>query len=189
MFPMPTEGNSHNVFEMRLEGGKSFGFGPPRPGDCGLARILRAPEFCRDPELARYFHEQAKAQWGLSPIDETARRSFSDESRLARLVDLRAVTKGIGFIEVSGGYQCLFVEVSLPTTNFASTGLSTFEDWLRILRATKDDLNQEALLRLSFAQDQMQDSDIAAFKAGKRLVTTDVELQVRPRAIQWTRDD
>jgi hypothetical protein len=186
---MLPEGNSHNVFEMRLEGGKSFGFGPPRPGDSGLARILRAPEFCRHPELARHFHDQAKAQWEVSPMDETARRSFSDESRLARLVDPRAVTQGIGFIEVSGGYQCVFVEVSLPTTNFASRGLSTFEDWLRILRATKDDLNQEALLRLNFAQDQMHDSDIAAFRAGKRLATADVELQVRPRAIQWARND
>jgi hypothetical protein len=178
-----------HVFELRLEGGTSFGFGPPRPGDCGGARILRAPDFCRDPELARYFHEQAKAQWELSPIDKTARQLFADETRLARVINTTGLTKGVGFIEANAAYGSVFVELSLPTTNFQSTGISTFEDWLRILRATKDDLNQEALLRLNFAPDQLQEADIAAFKVGKRLATTDVELRVRPRAIQWTRDD
>ena len=105
------------------------------------------------------------------------------------MIDLSGITKGVGFLEANGAYRCVFVEVSLPTTNFGTTGISTFEDWLRILRATKDDLNQEALLRLNFAQDLIKDSDIAAFKEGKRLATTDVELQVRPRAIQWARED
>lgn len=186
---MSSERKSQHVFELRLEGGTSFGFGPPRPGDCGLARILRVPDFCRDAELARYFDEQAKAQWELSPIDKNARRMFADESRLARVIDISGITKGVGFIEANRAYGRVFVEVSLPTTNFGNTGISSFEDWLRILKATKDDLNQEALLRLNFAQDQMQDSDVAAFKAGKRLATVDVELQVRPRAIRWARDD
>ena len=66
---MSSERESEHVFELRLEGGTSFGFGPPRPGDCGLARMLRVPDFCRgDAQLARYFNEQAKAQWELSPI-------------------------------------------------------------------------------------------------------------------------
>jgi hypothetical protein len=178
-----------NVFELRLEGGVSFGFGPPRPGDAGMAQTLRAPDFCRDPELAHYFKEGAKAQWGLSPIDTTARKTFADEASLARPVDINTITNGIGFIEVSGGYRCVFVELFLPTTDFRKTGMSTFEDWVRILRATKDDLNQEALLHLNFARDQVQKLDIAAFTAGKRLATTDVELQVRPRAVQCARDD
>ena len=75
--------------------------------------------------------------------------------------------------------------IGLPADNIGSTGLSTFEDWLRILRATKDDLNQEALLRLDFAPDRLQASDIGAFKIGKRLATTDVALEVRPRLVQW----
>jgi hypothetical protein len=180
---------NQNLFEFRLEGGKSLGFGPPRPGDAGVARLLRAPDFCGTPELARYFDSQAKAQWALSPMDKQARRSLADEIRFARVVDISGITKGVGSIEVNGGYQQVFVEVCLPTTNIRGTGISTFEDWLRILQATKDDLNQEALLRLNFASDRLQESDIAAFKAGKRLATTDVELQVRPRAIRWARDD
>lgn len=186
---MCSERNSQNAFELRLEGGISFGFGPPRPGDGGMAQILRAPGFCRDPELAHYFKEGAKAQWGLSPIDTTARKAFADEASLARPVDINHITKGIGSIEVSGGYRCVFVELYLPTTDIRNTGMSTFEDWLRILRDTKDDLNREALLHLNFAPDLLQDSDIAAFKVGKRLATTDVQLQVRPRLVQWTRDD
>jgi hypothetical protein len=152
--------------------------------------MLRAPDFCKaDPGLARYFDEQAKVQWNLSPIDGNACRLFADESRLARAIDVAAVTIGIGFVEANATYGCAFVELCLPTTDFRSTGISTFEDWLRILRATKDDLNQEAILGLHFHQDRLQDSDLAAFKFGKRLATTDVELRVRPRVIQWTRDD
>ena len=181
---------SHHVFELRLEGGVSFGFGPPRPGDRGLARMLKAPAFCKaDPDLARYFDELAKAQWDLSPIDGDARRQFADESRLAQVIEVTAITKGVGFIEANAAYGCVFVEVCLPTTDFGTAGISTFEDWLRIMRVTKDDLNQEVMLRLSFAQDRLQSTDIAAFKFGKRLATTDVELEVRPRAVQWSRDD
>ena len=150
-----------------------------------MARILRAPEFCNDPELARYFGEQSKSQWELSPIDTAARRSFSDEARLCRIVEISAATNGVAFLEVGGGHGHVHVEICLPTTNFGMTGISTFEDWLRIIRAAKDDLNQEALLRLNFAVELLQDVDIAAFKSGKRLATTDVALHVRPRAIQW----
>ena len=180
---------SKNAFELRLEGGASFGFGPPRPGDAGMAQILHAPDFCRNPGLAHYFNEGAKAQWSLSPIDTAARKTFTDAASHVRSLDINAITHGIAFIEVSGGYRCVFVEVCLPTTDIRNTGVSSFEDWLRILRAAKDDLNQEALLQLNFAADQLQEADIAGFKIGKRLATTDVQLQVRPRLIQWARDD
>ena len=180
---------TQGVFEFRLEGGVSVGFGPPRPGDGGMARILGVCNFCRGPELARYFDDNAKAQWSLAPIDIAVRRAFADDARLAQVIDISGLSKGVGFIEVNEGYGCVFVELWLPMTNIRRTGMSTFEDWLRLIRATKDDLNREALLRLSFTPDQLRLSDIAAFKSGKRLATTDVELVVRPRVIQWTRDD
>jgi hypothetical protein len=186
---MSPERTSPTVFEFRLEGGVSFGFGPPRPGDAGMARILSAPEFCRAPKLARYFDVQAKAQWGLAPIDSIALREFADAASLVRPVDADAVTKGVGFVHISGGHQCVFAELNLPADNIGATGLSTFEDWLRILRATKDDLNQEAVLRLTFAPDRLQEADIAAFMLGRRLATTDVELQIRPRLVQWKGDE
>ena len=99
----------------------SFGFGPPRPGVGGLARMLRAPDFCKvDPGLARYFDEQAKVQWNLSPIDGNACRLFADESRLARAIDVAAVTIGVGFVEANATYGCAFVELRLPTTDFGA---------------------------------------------------------------------
>jgi hypothetical protein len=187
---MSSEPKSQHAFELRLEGGVSVGFGPPRPGVGGLARMLKVPDFCKvDPGLSRYFDDLAKVQWDLSPINGNANRMFADESRLVRAIDFAAVTIGVGFVETNATYGCAFVELCLPTTNFKSTGISTFEDWQRILRVTKDDLNQEAVLRLHFPEDRLQEADIAAFKRGRRLATTDVELQVRPRAIQWARDD
>ena len=178
-----------SVFEFLLEGGVSFGFGPPRPGDGGIAQILHAPDFCSAPELAPYFDSGAKAQWDFAPIDGTARRRFATEASLNRILDIDVVTKGVGFIYVSGGYQCVFVELCLPTTNAGSSGLSTFDDWLQIVQATKNDENREALLRLNFAPDQLQVADVAAFKTGNRLATTDIELHVRPRVFQWSRDN
>src|SRR3977135_3207841 len=124
---MGPDRKSQSAFELRLEGGVSFGFGPPRPGDAGMARILSAPGFCREPALARYFDEQAKAQWGLAPIDSTARREFADAASLVCPVDSDAVAKGAGFIYLSGGHQCVFAELRLPADNFGATGLSTFE--------------------------------------------------------------
>ena len=93
---------------------------------------------------------------------------LQNDSRLARVIDISGITEeGVGFIEANGAYGCVFVEVSLPTTNLGTTGISTFEDWLRILRATKDDLNQEALLRLNFAQDQDQGLRYRRFQGGQ----------------------
>lgn len=177
------------VFEFRLEGGVSFGFGPSRPGDGGIAEVLQVPSYCSAPELARYFRFGAKAQWDFAPIDSTARQKFATEPSLERVLDIDVVTRGVGFIHVSGGYQCVFVELCLPTNNAGSSGLSTFDDWSRIVQATKDDQNWEALLRLNFALDQLQVADVAFFKAGNRLATTDIELHIRPRAIQWSRDN
>ena len=186
---MSADLKSPSVFEFRLEGGVSFGFGPPRPGDGGIAQMLQAPGFCSAPELARYFDPGAKAQWDFTQIDSTARRRFTTEASLARILDIDIVTKGVGFIYVSGGYQCVFVELCLPTNNAGSSSISIFDDWLRIVQATKDDENREALLRLNFTPHQLQAADVAALKKGNRIATTDIELHVHPRAFQWARDN
>ena len=186
---MSPDQKSQSAFDFRLGGGVSFAFGPPRPGDGGIAQILHAPDFCNAPELARYFDPGAKAQWDFAPIDSTARRRFATEVSLERVSDIDVVTHGVGFIYFSGGYQCVFVELCLPTNNTGSSGLSTFDDWLRIVQAAKDDQNREALLRLNFAPHQLQVADVAAFKTGNRFATTDIELHVRLRAFQWSRDN
>jgi hypothetical protein len=78
------------------------------------------------------------------------------------------------------------VDVCLSTAANAS-GVSVFDDWNRIAKETKDDVNREMLLRLNL--ENMRDFDLDAFKSGKRLGTTDIALEVRPGAIQFSRDD
>jgi hypothetical protein len=179
---------SLEVFEFRLEGGKLFQFGPPRPGEGGRAYTLRTPPIFRHGELAPYFSETARVQWEVRPIDKQTRREFAEENRDHPLIDIGAISKGAAFLWLSGGYGHVFIDVWLPMTDVQKTGLSTYEDWLRILASAKDDLNREALLRLSFDPRQLQPTDIEAFRRGARLATADVELPARPRAIQWAQD-
>ena len=98
-----------------------------------MARVLRAPVVFHDTVLARYFDENAKAQWTLSPLDRTARQKFADEASLAQMCDIELVTHGVAFIEVNGGHECVFVELYLPTSNDHNTSISPYDDWLRTL--------------------------------------------------------
>jgi hypothetical protein len=69
-------------------------------------------------------------------------------------------------------------------------GASIFDEWSRIVAEAKHDLNREVLLRLNFfAEAGFRDFDLDGFRAGKRLGTTDIELEARPSAIQFARDD
>jgi hypothetical protein len=70
---------------------------------------------------------------------------------------------------------------------FSRTGLSIYEDWIGILKANKDDLNKEVVLRMEFGV--VTPAEIDGFREQKSLVTKDIELQVRPRSIQWAHDD
>jgi hypothetical protein len=78
------------------------------------------------------------------------------------------------------------VDICLSTAANES-GVSVFDDWNRIAKETKDDVNREMLLRLNL--ENLRDFDLDAFKSGKRLGTTDIALEVRPGAIQFSRDD
>jgi hypothetical protein len=71
----------------------------------------------------------------------------------------------------------------------AENGASVFEDWNRLVSEAKDDLNKEILLRLNLAAATLRDFDIDGFNAGERLGTTDIELEIRPSAIQFSGDD
>jgi hypothetical protein len=186
---MSVEPSDRSVFDFRLEGGFTICWGPPRRRDGGMARIMGAPAFCDAPELAPYFAEDAKAQWEIWPIEAAARRDFADESCFVRIVDVDIVVRGGAFVQLSRDDRRVCVEVFLSDLYGPSGPPSAFEDWFRILRAVREDLNREARLLLKFPPDRLGPSDIAAFAAGQRLATVDVELSVRPRAIQWSRDD
>jgi hypothetical protein len=73
----------------------------------------------------------------------------------------------------------LLLELFLSDTEPAQDGRSLCQDWAHILRASKDDVRQEAVLSLKFAD--LLPEEIADFKGGKKLVTSDLALEVRPR--------
>ena len=56
------------------------------------------------------------------------------------------------------------------------------EDWAEDLRTAKDDPNKEVVLRLNLGI--VTADEIAGFKSQKKLVATDLTLEIRPRAGQ-----
>ena len=160
-------------------------FGPSPPGDGGIVRILRAPDFCCSPELEHCRDTLTRGSWNLSPIDKHTRRTLADALRASATAEITGLSRGIALVSTAD--RRLYVEVWLPATDFRRPGISTFEEWMRLIKEVKDDLNREALLRLKFLG--VAEASIIAFAVGKKLATTDVELEIRPRSIQWSRDD
>jgi hypothetical protein len=66
-------------------------------------------------------------------------------------------------------------------------GSSPLDDWAQMLRTAKDDASKKAVLRLNLAN--VTPDEIACFKSQKKLVITDLALEVRRRAIEGSRDD
>lgn len=81
------------------------------------------------------------------------------------------------------------MDICLSVTPAGKDETSIFDEWNRIVAEAKYDLNREVLLRLTLAAASFRDFDIDGFIAGKRLGTTDIELEIRPSAIQFARDD
>jgi hypothetical protein len=77
-------------------------------------------------------------------------------------------------------------DVHLADDDGDATKPSTCADWLAIIGKVKDDLNREAILRVRLAG---RLESYAAFGANGMLATSDIELQVRPRAVQWRGED
>jgi hypothetical protein len=59
------------------------------------------------------------------------------------------------------------------------SGLSAFDDWVQILATGKDDIAKEIVLRLNLGT--VTPEEIAGFGSQKKLATTDLTLEVRPR--------
>jgi hypothetical protein len=177
-------------FELRLQGGgKLFAFGLvwlDILGEGGIARIREAPGFCREPDCAEYFTEHATAFWSFWRMGDAAKRHLLDRRGLCLPVVWTATTLGAGFVSIDRDASQVNVDVCLSTASNEG-GVSAFDDWNRIAKDTKNDVNQEMLLRLNFGD--LRDFDLDAFKSGKRLGTTDIALEVRPAAIQFSPDD
>ncbi len=125
-------------------------------------------------------------------MGDVARTHLLDRASLCAPVTVTDATPGAGFLSIdrlAGQRKELRVDVCLSVTQTVKDGASVFDDWNRIVREAKTDLNQEVLLRLNLTEAAMRDFDIDGFEAGKRLGTTDLELEIRPSAIQFSRDD
>jgi hypothetical protein len=172
-------------YEIRMEGGKVFHIGY-LTGLLGELSVVQAPEFCSGPGFLSSVREGGHGVWNVRPIDDQARRhTFVDDRSLCRRIEMTDRTPGVGLISLAGGKT--HVDVYLSTTEFSGAGVSIYEDWIDILKANKDDLAKEVLLRMEFGA--VTPVEIEGFRDHKCLATKDIELQVRPRPIQWARDD
>jgi hypothetical protein len=125
-------------------------------------------------------------------MGDVARTYLLDRASLCAPVTVTEATPGAGFISIdhlANQRREVRVDVCLSVTPAGEDNASIFDDWNRRVKEAKDDLNKEILLRFNFAAATFRDFDIDGFTAGKRLGTTDIELEIRPSAIQFSRDD
>jgi hypothetical protein len=183
-------------FELRLQNGsKLFPIGlgwHDVIGEVGTAKIREFPGFCRDLDCADCFAPHAKAGWSFWRMGDVARNHLLDRASLCAPLTVTEATRGAGFISIDrlgGQRKEVTVDVCLSVTQVGDDGVSIFDEWNRMVREAKDDLNKEVLLRLNIGAATFRDFDIDGFRVGKRLGTTDIELEIRPSKIQFSRDD
>jgi hypothetical protein len=180
-------------FDFRLQGGaKLFPFGLgwiEMIGEGGYARVLHAPAFCHEPDCAEYFTQAAEPTWRFWRANDASLKYLLDRHALCAPIAFGAKTQGAGFVSIDRIGKRASVDVLLSLTETNADGVSIFDDWERIVKDAKDDLNTAIVLRLTLGDATLRDFDIDGFKSGKRLGTVDLELKVAPSAIQFSRDD
>jgi hypothetical protein len=177
------------TYEIRLGGGKVFHIGFLN-GILGRLTIIKAPDFARADDFPHYAREGwgQRGAWNLRPIDDYAREvTFKTARLLCRPLTVTERTPGIGFISIEESDRSVHVDVYLSTRESAANGLSVYEDWTGIVTEAKDDPHRDVLLAMNFGA--VTAGEIEAFKSGKALTTTDIDLNVRPRAVAFARED
>ena len=174
----------HPVLELRLQGGYRMWWSTITPIVAGHLKVLKAPEFFRDIDLRWHPIEEMGGHWDIWQIDSPVRpHPLEEVDRLTRKVQITARTLGVALISLQldddKKIGWLWVELFLSETEPAHSGRSVCQDWAHILRTSKDDENQEAVLELKF--DNVTPEEIADFRGKKKLVTSDLTLKVRPR--------
>ena len=174
------------MFEMRLEGGYRMFWSTITPTVCGRLHTLLAPAFCQADDFPKHCGAGTRGVWDLWPIDNPARpHPLKEVDRLCRPLQITDRTSRVAVIslqhEDAGRAQWLWIELFLSATEPGFHGHSVLDDWVDILRSAKDDLSKEAIVRLSLGI--VTPDEIAGFKLGKKLVTTDFSLKVRPRSM------
>src|SRR4029079_16062784 len=116
-------------------------------------------------------------------LGDAARKELLDRAGLCAPLTLSDAAPGAGFVSTQHPrtqQRGARVDVCLPVAPAGKDGASVFDEWSGIVAEAKHDLNREILLRLNFAEDGFRDFDLDGFRDGKRLGTTDIELEVRP---------
>ena len=172
------------VLELRLQGGYSMWWSTITPITAGHLSVISVPEFFRGIDLPWHPAEAMGGHWDLWSIDNLARPNpLKEVDRLTREIHTTARTLGVALISLQldddkkTGW--LWAELFLSDTEPAQNGRSVCQDWAHILRSSKDDESQEAVLKLTFGD--LAPEEITGFKGQKKLVTSDLELEVRPR--------
>jgi len=173
------------MFEVRLQGGYRMWWSTITPIVAGQLKVLKAPGFLRGSILPPQSVEAMGGNWDLWPIHNTARpHPLREADRLIRNVQLTARTLGVALVSLQFDddkkTSWLWVELFLSETEPAQDGRSLCQDWAHILQTAKDDEAQEVVLKLTF--DGLTLDEITAFKAHKKLVTSGIALEIRPRA-------
>lgn len=154
------------------------------PTVAGHLKVLTPPDFFRDLDAPWQSGEPLGGHWDLWPIDNPARpHPLKEVNELTREVHITTRTLGVALasLQVDDDKRTgwLWVEVFLSETEPAQHGGTLCEDWASILTKAKNDASQEAVLRLNFSGSLP--AEIAAFKCRKKLVTSDMLLEVRAR--------
>jgi hypothetical protein len=172
------------MLELRLRGGYRMWWSTITPIIAGHLSVFSVPEFFRVIDFPWHPAEAMGGHWDLWSIDNLARpHPLKEVDQLTREVHIAARTLGVALISLQldddkrTGWLC--VELFLSDTEPAQNGRSVCQDWAHILRSSKDDERQEAVLRLKFGE--LTPEEIAGFRGQKKLVTSDLELEVRPR--------
>jgi hypothetical protein len=172
------------MFEMRLDGGYRMFWSTITPTVCGRLQTMVAPTFGGAADFPGHCGEGTRGLWDLWPIDNPARpHPLEEADRLCRPVHVTAQTPRVALISfqhAAGNKPAwLWLEMFLSTAARGRDGRSELDDWADILRTTKDDPDKEAILRLDLGV--VAADEIAGFKAEKKLVASELTLEVRPR--------
>ena len=173
------------MLELRLVGGYRIWWSTITPIEAGHLTVVAAPEFFRIFDFPWQPAEGLRGHWDLWPIDNPARpHPLKEVDQLTREVQFTARMLGVVLISLQLDEDkrtgWLWVELFLSKTEPTQKSCSLCQDWAHILRSSKDDAGQEALLRLKFGD--LTREEIAGFRGQKKLVTRDVALEVRRRA-------
>jgi hypothetical protein len=168
------------IFEMQLQGGDRFFWGTITPTVCGRSRTMAMPDFFLDADFSGITTDRTAGLWDLWPIDNPARpHPLKETDQFCRPVRVTSRTPGVALISFLQADKFLWVQLFLSTTETVESGLSVFDDWVQILQTGKDDISKEIVLRLNLGV--VTPEEIAGFGSEKKLVTTDLTLEVRPR--------